>query len=126
MSGNLGGTGAASYRAGSWFAVFGSKVTVLLPESQKDQVVSLWALVDGLLDRFALVDGVGRLVALLLGHRGPDLRRDLAERRLADHVTFSTHLLAPQSTIVMAMMIICTRLRSTSRYWAMKMAATAS
>jgi hypothetical protein len=42
-----GATGAWSYRAGSWFAVFGSKVTILLPESQKDQVVSLWSLVDG-------------------------------------------------------------------------------
>lgn len=48
MSEIASGAGSAwSYRAGAWFAVFGGKVTVLLPESQKDQVVSLWALVDG-------------------------------------------------------------------------------
>lgn len=42
-----GATGAWSYRAGDWFAVFGANATVLLPASQKDQVVALWALVDG-------------------------------------------------------------------------------
>lgn len=42
-----GATGAWSYRSGDWFAVFGAHVTVLLPASQKDQVVALWALVDG-------------------------------------------------------------------------------
>ncbi|MCX6399511.1 MAG: hypothetical protein NTX33_06250 [Propionibacteriales bacterium] len=42
-----GASGAWSYRAGSWFAVFGTRATVLLPESQKDQVVALWALIDG-------------------------------------------------------------------------------
>lgn len=42
-----GATGAWSYRTGDWFAVFGANATVLLPASQKDQVVALWALVDG-------------------------------------------------------------------------------
>ncbi len=42
-----GATGAWSYRTGDWFAVFGAHATVLLPASQKDQVVGLWALVDG-------------------------------------------------------------------------------
>ncbi|WP_222430603.1 hypothetical protein, partial [Nocardioides sp. J9] len=42
-----GASGAWSYRPGDWFAVFGANATVLLPTSQKDQVVSLWALVDG-------------------------------------------------------------------------------
>ncbi|HVK29769.1 MAG TPA: hypothetical protein VM575_15630, partial [Nocardioides sp.] len=42
-----GATGAWSYRTGDWFAVFGAHATVLLPASQKDQVVALWALVDG-------------------------------------------------------------------------------
>lgn len=42
-----GATGAWSYRTGDWFAVFGANATVLLPASQKDQVVTLWALVDG-------------------------------------------------------------------------------
>lgn len=41
-----GATGAWSYRTGDWFAVFGVSATVLLPASQKDQVVALWALVD--------------------------------------------------------------------------------
>ncbi|GAA3526733.1 hypothetical protein [Nocardioides daeguensis] len=38
---------AWSYRNGAWFAVFGPEAAVVLPESQKDQVVGLWALVDG-------------------------------------------------------------------------------
>lgn len=42
-----GATGAWSYRTGDWFAVFGVSATVLLPASQKDQVVALWSLVDG-------------------------------------------------------------------------------
>ncbi|THV14581.1 hypothetical protein E9934_07880 [Nocardioides caeni] len=40
-------SGSWSYRTGDWFAVFGSSVTIVLPESQRDQVVALWALVDG-------------------------------------------------------------------------------
>lgn len=40
-------TGAWSYRAGPWFAVFGPQVTVLLPPSERDRVIDLWALVDG-------------------------------------------------------------------------------
>lgn len=38
---------AWSYRTGAWFAVFGSGAAIVLPESQKDQVVGLWAMVDG-------------------------------------------------------------------------------
>lgn len=41
------GTAAWSYRAGPWFAVFGPQVTVLLPQSERDRVIDLWALVDG-------------------------------------------------------------------------------
>ncbi|TIC88475.1 FHA domain-containing protein [Nocardioides sp. GY 10113] len=36
-----------SYRPGPWFAVVGSRVTVLLPEAQKEIAVGLWASVDG-------------------------------------------------------------------------------
>lgn len=42
-----GADGAWSYRTGAWFAIFGGRATVLLPDSQKDQVVRLWELVDG-------------------------------------------------------------------------------
>lgn len=42
-----GTTGAWSYRAGSWLAVFGTHAAIVLPASQKDQVVGLWATVDG-------------------------------------------------------------------------------
>ncbi|MFD1248637.1 hypothetical protein ACFQ3F_12630 [Nocardioides ginsengisoli] len=42
-----GAAGAWSYRAGGWYAVFGSNAVIVLPASQKDQVVGLWALVDG-------------------------------------------------------------------------------
>ncbi|MFB9764154.1 hypothetical protein ACFFOS_07140, partial [Nocardioides kongjuensis] len=41
-------TGTAwSYRTGTWFAVFGPEAAIVLPQSQKDQVVALWAMVDG-------------------------------------------------------------------------------
>ena len=39
--------GTWSYRAGDWFAVFGANTTLLLPASERDRVVGLWALVDG-------------------------------------------------------------------------------
>lgn len=39
--------GTWSYRAGGWFAVFGSTTTLLLPESERERVVGLWAQVDG-------------------------------------------------------------------------------
>ncbi|MDT9594250.1 hypothetical protein RDV89_14295 [Nocardioides zeae] len=37
---------ARSYRPGSWFAVFGTGASVLLPPSEKRRVAALWALVD--------------------------------------------------------------------------------
>lgn len=66
-----GAAGAWSYRTGAWFAVFGSRATILLPESQKDQVVSLWSLVDGgagfddVLDGL-LASGLSRLPGFVL------------------------------------------------------------
>lgn len=42
-----GAAGTWSYRQGDWFAVFGDKATVVLPGSQKEQVIALWGLVDG-------------------------------------------------------------------------------
>jgi len=39
--------GTWSYRAGDWFAVFGSGTTLLLPESERERVIDLWAQVDG-------------------------------------------------------------------------------
>lgn len=35
-----------SYRPGEWFGLFGDHATVLLPPSQKERVMALWALVD--------------------------------------------------------------------------------
>ncbi|HWJ83762.1 MAG TPA: hypothetical protein VNS55_16105 [Nocardioides sp.] len=35
-----------SYQAGPWFAVFGPQVTVLLPESERERVIRIWATVD--------------------------------------------------------------------------------
>ncbi|WP_200952911.1 hypothetical protein, partial [Nocardioides sp. Root240] len=66
-----GATGAWSYRTGDWYAVFGASATVLLPASQKDQVVALWALVDGgaafdeVLDGL-LASGLSRLPGFVL------------------------------------------------------------
>jgi hypothetical protein len=63
--------GAWSYRTGPWFAVFGPEVTVLLPESQRDQVVGLWSLIDGgagfdeVLDGL-LASGLSRLPGFVL------------------------------------------------------------
>lgn len=73
-----GARGAWSYRTGPWFAVFGPEVTVLLPESQRDQVVGLWSLIDGgagfddVLDGL-LASGLSRLPGFVLvsGDQGP-------------------------------------------------------
>lgn len=64
-------TAAWSYRAGPWFAVFGPQVTVLLPQSERDRVIDLWALVDGgggfdeVLDGL-LASGLSRLPGFVL------------------------------------------------------------
>jgi hypothetical protein len=66
-----GAAGAWSYRTGPWFAAFGPRVTVLLPESQRDQVVGVWSLVDGgaafdeVLDAL-LASGLSRLPGFVL------------------------------------------------------------
>lgn len=41
------GADRRSYRPGSWFAVLGRRVVVLLPPSEKARVAALWELVDG-------------------------------------------------------------------------------
>ncbi|MCW2766817.1 MAG: Forkhead-associated protein [Nocardioides sp.] len=78
--------GARSYRLGGWFAVFGERVTVLLPPSEKVRVAPVWEMVDGgagfdeTLDRlisgglrqlpgFVLVSSVGGETKVVL--RGP-------------------------------------------------------
>lgn len=50
--------GTWSYRAGDWFAVFGANTTLLLPASERDRVVALWALVDGGADFGQVLDGL--------------------------------------------------------------------
>ncbi len=50
--------GTWSYRAGGWFAVFGANTTLLLPESERERVVGLWALVDGGADFGQVLDGL--------------------------------------------------------------------
>jgi len=68
---STGAAGAWSYRTGPWFAAFGPRVTVLLPESQRDQVVGVWSLVDGgaafdeVLDAL-LASGLSRLPGFVL------------------------------------------------------------
>ncbi|PWN04802.1 hypothetical protein DJ010_04115 [Nocardioides silvaticus] len=68
---STGAAGAWSYRVGPWFAAFGPRVTVLLPESQRDQVVGVWSLVDGgagfddVLDAL-LASGLSRLPGFVL------------------------------------------------------------
>ena len=39
-------TDLKSYRPGSWFGIFGSHATLLLPPSERGRVAALWALVD--------------------------------------------------------------------------------
>jgi hypothetical protein len=55
---NDGTIGTWSYRAGDWFAVFGARTTLLLPESERDRVVGLWALVDQGADFAQVLDGL--------------------------------------------------------------------
>jgi hypothetical protein len=55
---NDGTIGTWSYRAGDWFAVFGANTTLLLPASERDRVVGLWALVDGGADFGQVLDGL--------------------------------------------------------------------
>jgi hypothetical protein len=55
---NDGTIGTWSYRAGDWYAVFGARTTLLLPESERDRVVGLWALVDGGADFTQVLDGL--------------------------------------------------------------------
>ena len=63
--------GAWSYRTGPWFAAFGPRVTVLLPESQRGHVIGVWSLVDGgaafdeVLDAL-LASGLSKLPAFVL------------------------------------------------------------
>lgn len=55
---NDGTIGTWSYRAGNWFAVFGSTTTLLLPESERERVVGLWAEVDGGAEFHQVLDGL--------------------------------------------------------------------
>ena len=64
-----------SYRSGSWYAVFGPEVAVLLPAAQKEHVGALWSLVDGggafdeVLDAL-LASGLSRLPGFVLVSTG--------------------------------------------------------
>jgi hypothetical protein len=55
---NNGTIGTWSYRAGDWFAVFGARTSLLLPESERDRVVGLWAQVDQGADFAQVLDGL--------------------------------------------------------------------
>ncbi|KAB2807118.1 hypothetical protein F9L07_26860 [Pimelobacter simplex] len=76
-TGTPGVTGAWSYRTGSWLAVFGPQAAIVLPASQKDQVVALWATVDGgagfdeVLDGL-LASGLSRIPGFVLISTDPD------------------------------------------------------
>ncbi|MFJ9314941.1 hypothetical protein ACIRN4_12165 [Pimelobacter simplex] len=76
-TGTPGVTGAWSYRTGSWLAVFGPQAAIVLPSSQKDQVVALWATVDGgagfdeVLDGL-LASGLSRIPGFVLISTDPD------------------------------------------------------
>ncbi|MFW6774349.1 FHA domain-containing protein [Nocardioides sp. CPCC 205120] len=74
------GAVARSYRPGSWFAVFGTGASVLLPPSEKRRVAALWALVDDgagfdeVLDAL-ITSGLRDLPGfVLLGHEGTTVR----------------------------------------------------
>lgn len=64
-----------SYRPGSWYAVFGPQVAVVLPAQQKEYVAALWSLVDGgsgfdeVLDAL-LASGLSRLPGFALVSTG--------------------------------------------------------
>ncbi|MXG90432.1 FHA domain-containing protein [Nocardioides flavescens] len=49
------GSDRRSYRPGSWFAVIGRRVVVLLPATEKARVAALWELVDGGDEEFDVV-----------------------------------------------------------------------
>ena len=71
-----------SYRPGSWFAVFGEQIVVLLPPSEKRRVGGLWELVDdgGGFDQvldLLLAEGLRELPAFVLVATGPDTTRVL-------------------------------------------------
>lgn len=51
-------TGTWSYRAGDWYAVFGARTTLLLPGSERDRVIGLWALIDDGAGFHAVLDGL--------------------------------------------------------------------
>jgi len=55
---NDGTIGTWSYRAGTWFAVFGANTTLLLPDTERERVVGLWALVDSGADFTQVLDGL--------------------------------------------------------------------
>ena len=55
---NNGTVGTWSYRAGDWYAVFGARTTLLLPDSERDRVAGLWALVDGGADFTQVLDAL--------------------------------------------------------------------
>lgn len=69
---------SSSYRPGSWFAVFGSGTTLLLPDSEKSRVAELWSRIDAgagfdeVLDAL-LTSGLGALTGFVLvsGGDGP-------------------------------------------------------
>lgn len=50
--------GAWSYRAGDWYAVFGTRTTLLLPGHEKERVIGLWALVDDGAGFHEVLDGL--------------------------------------------------------------------
>lgn len=68
----------SSYRPGTWFGVFGSATTLLLPGSEKSRVAALWARIDdgagfdAVLDEL-LKSGLGTLPGFVLvsGDEGP-------------------------------------------------------
>lgn len=70
------GRAARAYAPGSWFAVFGDRVSVLLPPTEKRRVAGLWELVDDGADFDAVLDaliatGLRDLPAfVLLDHAG--------------------------------------------------------
>ncbi len=82
MSDNAPTIDAWSYRPGTWFAVFGPEAAIVLPESQRDQMIGLWALVDGgagfdeVLDGL-LASGLSRIPGFVLISTGADSTRIL-------------------------------------------------
>jgi hypothetical protein len=82
-----------SYRPGSWYAVFGPEVAVLLPARQKEHVAALWELVDdgagfeAVLDAL-LASGLSRLPGFVLLSTGAGPTRVLLRGEgIAAHLT---------------------------------------